>query len=72
MSCVLTHMRCMNIMAKITPTTPNGYVTAQLSAGMVVGRFIWARVCCDAPNAGVLVVAPHKIPSMSGSGMFRA
>ena len=67
-----THRRFITIMAMITPSTPRGYVTAQLNAGAVVGSPICARVCCEAPKAGVLVVAPHSTPIISGMGMPKA
>ena len=41
-------------------------MTAQLSAGELEGNPICFKVCCAAPKAGVLVVAPHRIPTMSG------
>ncbi len=44
-------------------------MTAQLNAGDDEGSPNCANVCCDAPRAGVLVVAPHNTPAMSESGM---
>ena len=63
-----THSRFITSIAMMTPSTPSGYVTAQLSAGAAVGCPICARVCCEAPRAGVFVVAPHITPTMSGIG----
>ena len=56
--------------ARITPTTPSGYATAQPKAGVLDSSPICFRVCCAAPSAGVLVVAPQRIPTMSGSEIF--
>ena len=52
----------------MTPTRPSGYVTAQLRAAPAEGWPSCLSVCCAAPRAGVLVVAPQSTPIMSESG----
>ena len=54
--------------AMITPTIPSGYVTAQLNAAPEEGSLTILSVCCAAPRAGVLVVAPQSTPIISPSG----
>ena len=68
-SCFLTNSLRTAIIARITPTTPNGQVMAQLRAAPVVGSPSCFNVCWAAPRAGVLVVAPQRIPTISLIGM---
>ena len=46
--------------------------TAQLSAAPLVSIPICFRACCAAPSAGVLVVAPQRMPDMSDIGILKA
>ena len=67
-SCATSH-RFISAMTMMTPTVPMGYVTAHASAATASGWRRSCSVCCAAPRAGVLVVAPQSTPMASAMGI---